>query len=102
MSGATKSINPQKNDNNLKTNRGSYIYQLMWYKFFCCSGNIKIEDLFYYLKNKEKCQKPLKRKDYLDAFEQIEAAIKKDGGDGDSSPNVDDSIENVSKILVSE
>lgn len=68
----------------------------MWFYF---SGNIKVEDIFYYLKNKEKFQKPLKRKDYLDAFQQIEEAIKKDGGDGDQTPNAEDSISNVSEVL---
>lgn len=58
-----------------------------------------MEDIFYFLKHKEKFQKPLKRKDYLDAFEQIQEAIKNDGGDGDQSPNVDDSTINVSMIL---
>lgn len=57
-------------------------------------GSIKVEDLFYYLKNKEKFQKPLKRKDYVDAFEQIEKAIEKDGGDGDLSQDADDSTVN--------
>lgn len=60
------------------------------------TGSIKSEDLFYYLKNKEKFQKPLKRKDYIDAFEQIEEAVKEDGGDGDESPNSNDSISNES------
>lgn len=54
-------------------------------------GNIKGEDLSYYLKNKDKHYKPQKRKDYENAFEQIEEAIKKDGGDGDSSPDIEDS-----------
>lgn len=58
----------------------------------CSRGSIKAEDLAYYLKNKDKLQKPLKRKDYVDAFEQIEEAIKNDGGDGDPAPNTDDSI----------
>nr|CAI5861204.1 unnamed protein product [Callosobruchus analis] len=47
------------------------------------TGVIKEGDLFYYIKNKEKFQKPLKRKDYTDAFTEIEEAIKKAGGDGD-------------------
>lgn len=51
-----------------------------------------MEDLFYYLRNKTKFQKPLKRKDYIDAFEQIEEAIKKDGGDGDSEENANDVV----------
>ncbi|KAG5896441.1 hypothetical protein JTB14_022520 [Gonioctena quinquepunctata] len=59
-------------------------------------GVIKSEDLFYYTKNKERFQKPLKRKDYLDAFEEIEVAIKNDGTDGDGSPEVNDSIVDVS------
>ncbi|KAJ8941655.1 hypothetical protein NQ314_010300 [Rhamnusium bicolor] len=56
------------------------------------TGVIKLEDLSYYLKNKEKFQKPLKRKDYVDAFEQIEEAIKEDGGDGDPLPDANDSV----------
>ncbi|XP_023025077.2 JIL-1 anchoring and stabilizing protein [Leptinotarsa decemlineata] len=60
------------------------------------TGVIKIEDLSYYTKNKEKFQKPLKRKDYVDAFEQIEAAILEDGGDGDENPDTNDSISNIS------
>ncbi|KAJ8923989.1 hypothetical protein NQ315_006765 [Exocentrus adspersus] len=47
------------------------------------TGIIKSEDLCYYLKNKDKFQRSLKRKDYVDAFEQIERAIREDGGDGD-------------------
>lgn len=59
---------------------------------------IKVEDLFYYLKNKDKFQKPLKRKDYVDAFEQIEDAIKEDGGDGDTSVDGDDSTNNENNV----
>ncbi|VEN61325.1 unnamed protein product, partial [Callosobruchus maculatus] len=47
------------------------------------TGVIKEGDLYYYTKNKEKFHKPLKRKDYTDAFTEIEEAIKKAGGDGD-------------------
>ncbi|CAH1168798.1 unnamed protein product [Phyllotreta striolata] len=69
------------------------------------TGSIKKEDLFYFLKYKEKLQKPLKRKDYIDAFEQINEAIENDGGDGDestntnvSTPNVSMNISNVSSV----
>lgn len=44
-----------------------------------CSGVVKIEDLFPYVEYKEQFTKPLKRKDYNDALEEIEAALK-DGG----------------------
>lgn len=62
------------------------------------TGAIKSEDLFYYLKNKEKFQKPLKRKDYIDAFEQINEACKNDGGDGDDSPDKNDESLNTSGL----
>ncbi|XP_056648468.1 PC4 and SFRS1-interacting protein-like [Diorhabda sublineata] len=62
------------------------------------TGSIKSEDLFYYLKNKEKFQKPLKRKDYIDAFEQINEACKIDGGDGDDSSDKNDESENTSTL----
>ncbi|XP_028135232.1 hepatoma-derived growth factor-related protein 2 [Diabrotica virgifera virgifera] len=56
------------------------------------TGCISSEHLFYYLKNKKKFQKPLKRQDYIAAFKEIEDAIKKDGGDGDESPDKNDSL----------
>ncbi|XP_018575965.1 PC4 and SFRS1-interacting protein isoform X2 [Anoplophora glabripennis] len=62
------------------------------------TGVIKVEDLFYYLRNKDKFQKPLKRKDYVDAFEQIEEAIKEDGGDGDTSVDGDNSTNSVNNV----
>ncbi|CAH1116548.1 unnamed protein product [Phaedon cochleariae] len=62
------------------------------------TGVIKIEDLFYFKKNKQKFQRPLKRKDYLDAFDQIEEAIAEDGGDGDETPNVNDSTSDMSSV----
>lgn len=54
-------------------------------------GNIKGEDLFYYTKNKDKYPKVMKRKDYNDAIDQIEADILKDGSDG-CTDNVSDAV----------
>ncbi|CAG9829129.1 unnamed protein product [Diabrotica balteata] len=56
------------------------------------TGCISSDHLFYYLKNKKKFQKPLKSKDYIAAFKEIEEAIENDGGDGDESPNKNDSL----------
>ncbi|KRT78796.1 hypothetical protein AMK59_6662 [Oryctes borbonicus] len=52
------------------------------------TGSIKVEDLFYYLKHKDQFYRNLKRKDYQEAVEQIEAEIKESGTDGN---NDDDS-----------
>ncbi|XP_018325064.1 hepatoma-derived growth factor-related protein 2 [Agrilus planipennis] len=56
------------------------------------TGTIKIEDLFYYLKHKDQFSKSLRRKDYNEAIEEIENAIKEDGTDG-SSENQNESID---------
>ncbi|KAI4467843.1 pwwp domain [Holotrichia oblita] len=48
----------------------------------CFSGSIKAEDLFYYVKHKDQFYRNLKRKDYQEAVEQIEAEIKDIGTDG--------------------
>ncbi|XP_019881907.2 lens epithelium-derived growth factor isoform X2 [Aethina tumida] len=45
-------------------------------------GSIKPEDLFYFNKHKATMKKTLKRKEYNDAFMEIEEAILKAGGDG--------------------
>ncbi|XP_022921318.2 hepatoma-derived growth factor-related protein 2 [Onthophagus taurus] len=58
-------------------------------------GMIKVEDLFYYLKHKEQFCKNLKRKDYIEAVEQIEAEIKESGTDGNSKGNEEDPAEEV-------
>ncbi|KAI4467950.1 hepatoma-derived growth factor-related [Holotrichia oblita] len=46
------------------------------------TGSIKAEDLFYYVKHKDQFYRNLKRKDYQEAVEQIEAEIKDIGTDG--------------------
>ncbi|KAH1026511.1 hypothetical protein HUJ05_000172 [Dendroctonus ponderosae] len=58
------------------------------------TGAIKPEDLSYYLKYKESyLQKYLKRRvGYEDAVKEIEAAIRKDGGDGNPDANGDSSV----------
>lgn len=40
---------------------------------------MKAEDLFSYVEHKDQFVKSLKRKDYNDAIEEIEAAIAQDG-----------------------
>lgn len=42
----------------------------------------------------------MKRKDYVDAFEQIEEAIKEDGGDGDTSMDSEDSPNNENNVRI--
>lgn len=44
------------------------------------SGVVKAEDLFGYIEHKAQYTKPLKRKDYNEALDQIEAAIKEESG----------------------
>lgn len=56
------------------------------------SGSIKVEDLFYYLKHKEQFCRNLKRKDYQEAVEQIEAEIKETGTDGNNDDETDTSV----------
>ncbi|KAJ3649973.1 hypothetical protein Zmor_021686 [Zophobas morio] len=51
------------------------------------TGNIKPEDICYYLKNKEQMTKGSKKKEFKDAIDQIEKAIAVDGTDGDDSPS---------------
>lgn len=53
------------------------------------SGSIKVEDLFYYVKHKDQFYRNLKRKDYQEAVEQIEAEIKDAGTDGNNDEDVD-------------
>ena len=51
-----------------------------------------MDDLFYYLQNKDRFSKTLRRKDYRDAIDQIEAEIRETGSDGSCvSDNVSDS-----------
>lgn len=52
------------------------------------SGTIKVEDLFHYMQHKEQFNKPLKRKDFRDAIEEIERDIQNGNTDGGT---VDDS-----------
>ncbi|CAH1987517.1 unnamed protein product [Acanthoscelides obtectus] len=65
------------------------------------TGVVKDSDLFYYTKNKDKFQKPLKRKDYIDAFTEIEEAIEKAGGDGDPDTDsaANDSLNGTDKSI---
>lgn len=50
------------------------------------SGAIKPEDMFFYLKHKDSyVHKYVKRAGYEDAVKQIEEAISKAGGDGNST-----------------
>ncbi|KAK4884942.1 hypothetical protein RN001_001213 [Aquatica leii] len=54
------------------------------------TGIVKSKDLFYYLKHKKSFIKSLKRKDYNEAIEEIENAIKECGGtDGNSEEIID-------------
>lgn len=45
---------------------------------------MKEDSLFYYLKHKDQFTKNLKRKDYNDAIEEIEAEIRLAGSDGNN------------------
>ncbi|XP_017781899.1 PREDICTED: PC4 and SFRS1-interacting protein [Nicrophorus vespilloides] len=54
------------------------------------TGSLKPEDIFYYLKHKEKFAKNPKRKDYKDAVDQIEVDIEAAGTDGDNESNTTD------------
>ncbi|KAF5275075.1 hypothetical protein FQA39_LY07012 [Lamprigera yunnana] len=50
---------------------------------------VKVKDLFYYLKHKKSFIKPLKRKDYNDALDEIEQVIKDCGG---TDGNLEDAV----------
>lgn len=53
-----------------------------------------MDDLFYYLQNKDRFSKTLRRKDYRDAVDEIEAEIKESGSDGSCMiDNVSDNSE---------
>ncbi|GJQ79151.1 hypothetical protein Trydic_g5403 [Trypoxylus dichotomus] len=60
------------------------------------TGSIKVEDLFYYLKHKDQFYRNLKRKDYQEAVEQIEAEIQESGTDGnnDEDSEIDQTVAN--------
>lgn len=49
---------------------------------------MKAEDLFSYVEHKDQFVKSLKRKDYNDAIEEIEAAIAQDGLSMDETEEV--------------
>ncbi|KAK9878939.1 hypothetical protein WA026_003760 [Henosepilachna vigintioctopunctata] len=60
-------------------------------------GQIKLEDMSYYSKNKHKFLKASKRKDFRDSIQEIEEAIKAAGTDGSpdyESDQMGDSISN--------
>lgn len=61
--------------------RGSRHIFCIYYDYFF-SGTVKDDSLFYYIMHKKKFIKSLKRKDYVDAIEEIEADIRNDGTDG--------------------
>ncbi|XP_060531126.1 PC4 and SFRS1-interacting protein isoform X2 [Cylas formicarius] len=65
------------------------------------TGTIKVEDLCYYLQNRDNyAPKYLKRAGYEEAVNEIDAAVKQDGGDGSEnstySPLKHDSVQDVS------
>lgn len=51
-----------------------------------------MEDIFYYLKYKEKFVKSSKRKDYQEAIQEIESDIERDGTDGNKDSALDESV----------
>lgn len=55
-------------------------------------GIIKVEDIFYYLKYKDKFVKSSKRKDYQEAIQEIESDIEKDGTDGNKDSALDETV----------
>ena len=69
---------------------------MLGYQFICIfitSANIKIEDLFHYSESKEKfaTEKNLKRANFREAIEQIQAALA-----GDDSAPID--VNNLNEI----
>lgn len=53
------------------------------------------KDIYYYLQHKHTFVKTLKRKDYNDAIEEIEAAVKEAGGLDGSTESITESVDNV-------